>query len=444
MIKTIGLIFTAGLFLLSPGIVLAQGTFFLKQYRVESISSNSYDEQQARWLVRVAKPEDLKGLPEGLGQRVYYYSGTIGDREVIALIESGKSRTLYIDLDGDRNLSNEQPLTGKRVRSAMAFGWTQSYRFGPVSLQDEGDGTEAAKPAGGRGAKAAASELSGGAFYVEQFDLDYLLVRAAVCRRGVVRIKNTSYPVLLTDGNFNGRYDDTFRFAVSRKKEDKNSKDSQAAGDASAISSDFLGIDLNRNGRFDRDAFWGAEVQALTKLIQLGGAYYSVQVAPDGSSITLDEGTPELGTLDIGKQQADIMVMSENGTFSLKARGEPVKLPVGKYRLVYVVLHGTDSKNVRYSLSGRAPDTKVCHFEISKDGTTALKFGPPLKVTASQRTLRNLLIGKVVSFNVRCTDKLGIDYQVSAQRAGRVGVAPSVKILDEKGKTLSVGKFEYG
>jgi hypothetical protein len=209
-----------------------------------------------------------------------------------------------------------------------------------------------------------------------------------------------------------------------------------------------LAIDYNNNGRFDSESYGVSEVQPLTKLIQLQNGYYSVQVAADGSSVSLDQDQPVLGKLDLGKQEADLVVMSENGMFRLAYAGQPCSLPVGKYRLVYVTLRATDEKKVKWSLQGRGPDKKPAEFEVTADRVVSLKFGPPLSLTTSERTGRSLLSGRTVSFGISCKDALGIEYQAGADRSGpgKLGrsSAPSVKIVDEAGKTASTGKFEYG
>jgi hypothetical protein len=434
--------------------VRAQGTFFLKPYSSENISTDGLLEHQARWLVRTSKPEDLKGVPADLGKRVYYYTGTVGDRDVIAIVESGRTRQLYIDLDGDKDLSNAKPVASKRVRSTMGFGWSQSYRFGPMTFSDlpspPATSEAAAKDdsadknedsAKGNGAEdqdkdenrpRSAGKLTPGSFYAEQFDLDYLLIRPAVCRKGTIRIDDKSFPVVLTDSNFNGRYDDAFKFAITRNKSSQN-----------VVTADFLSIDVNRNGRFDREEYGTSEIQPLTKLIQLQKGYYWLEVAEDGSKITLNAAKPDLGTLDVGKQQVELMVISENGTFYVQG-DEKLQLPAGKYRLTNVTLHATDDKKVKWALRGRVPDKKAIEFEITKGNATELKIGPPLAIRTSERVTRSLLSGRVVSFGVSSVDGAGIEYQAGPERGGRQGLPPSVKIVDENDKILSIGQFEYG
>ncbi|MBI4581319.1 MAG: hypothetical protein HY718_16570, partial [Planctomycetes bacterium] len=234
MFRPLGPILGCVLFFLVPASALAQGTFFLKEYKAETVTSAGFVEQQARWLTRVEKPEELKGLPANIGRRIYFYTGTIGERNVIAVIESGRSRQLYVDLDGDSDLADEKPVPAKRARSSLGWGWSESYRFGPLTFaalpRRAADAAvardvpaagraraapprrEPAEPAAGDSPDATRSgdeksddaQVFAGSFYAEQFDLDYLLIRPALIRRGTLRIGEKSYATVLTDANYNG------------------------------------------------------------------------------------------------------------------------------------------------------------------------------------------------------------------------------------------------
>jgi len=452
-------------FLAAASSAVAQGTFFLKPYSLEGSAIQGLVEQQACWLVKVDKPEGLKGEPGGLTGRVYWYQGEVGGKKVVALVHSGKTRQLYIDLDGDGDLANEKPITSKRVRSNFDFGWSMAYRFGPLTFagKDEPPArstgapaaarTESAKPApAGKPAPRATdakneevkkddeakkdneteqpSDVTG--FFAEQMDLDYLVIRPVVCRRGLVRIGDKSFNAYVTDGNFNGRYDDVFTFQLNRKVARES------------LDSDLIAFDVNRNGQIEPDYYGLGEMQPLTRLVQLHGAYYSMQMAADGTSLTLDEATPVMGKLQVGEYNAEMIVRSENGMFRTASQEGVCELPVGAYRLSHVQLRAPDDKKVEWTLRGSSLERKPCEFKVDADKATAIKLGSGLKVQVSQRSHRTLLSGRVVSFGVSFVDGAGVEYQPGAESRGKRGAPPSVKIYDESGKTLSVGQFEYG
>lgn len=437
MPRPIRLIFAVvvGVLALQPIAAFAQGTFFLKSCSMESGGAEGLPEQQARWLVKVDKPAELKGVPSKLGKKVYYYTGEIAGRKIIALIDSGKTRTLYIDLDGDRDLSDEKPVTSKRVRSSFNFGWSSAQRFGPLTFTAGDSGSTTKGEAGRTGSSTKPAEASAGtAFLAEQLDLDYLIIRPATCRRGTIRVGEKSYSVYVTDANYSGEYGDTCKFPLSRGRLAPET-----------IDSDFIAIDLNRNGLIEYSDYTASEMQPLTRLIQFQNTYYSLSVAADGSSVTLDPAKLTMGTLDIGNQQnAEMLVRSENGIFQVSTQNGQCKLPEGKYRLWTVALHKSDEKKTDWTLQGRASEKKPCEFEISADQVTTLKVGAPLKMQTSERSHRTLLSGRVVSFGASCVDDAGIEYEAGASRGKIRGPAPSVKIVDEAGKNLSIGQFEYG
>lgn len=401
---------------LCPVPASGQGTFFLKPYDLNLPSLSGLLRSQSRWLTRVEKPENIKNLPAGLGPRVYYFTGTIGKHKVCAVLDSGRTRQLYVDLNQNQDLSDESPITAKRIQSNYGRGWPQCYSFGPLKFtQDSPEGEQ-------------------GEFFIDQVNIDYLLIRPATCRLGTIRVGSRSYRTALIDSNLNGRYDDVFTYEPGRNKR------------PTAASADVLAIDQDRDSQFSDEPYSVSEVQYLTKIIQLQDKYFTMQVAADGASVTIEEAQPVLGKLSIVAQKADLIVQSENGMQKLVVDSGSGMLPVGRYQLRYVVLKGTDPKKARWTLRGRVPDNKPYEFEIKPDQTTSIKLGPPLTLVTSQPTARNLRSGKAVSFNVSCTDALGIDYQPAAECLTMKAPAqpPGVRIYNETGKRVSVGQFEFG
>ena len=65
------------------------------------------------------------------------------------------------------------------------------------------------------------------------------------------------------------------------------------------MNSDWLAIDLNGDGRFEQTAYVSPELLPLPRLIQVKQKWYSLEVAPDGSSIRVQSVTPPMGTLQV-------------------------------------------------------------------------------------------------------------------------------------------------
>ena len=77
--------------------------------------------------------------------------------------------------------------------------------------------------------------------------------------------------------------------------------------------------------------------------------------------------------------------------------------------------------------------------KVSEGKTTVLKPGPPFLVKANVSPSSSR-----VSIGFEFLGQAGEQYASSATKNGRRQSAPKVKIVDEEGKTLASGKFEYG
>jgi len=417
-----------------------QETFKLEQVELQNAGVEGLLEQQSSWLTRDDDAQ-VKGVPSSKGQ-VYLFTGTIGGRDVVgAITVNNRTRTLHLDLNNNGDLSDDPPVVAQRVKSLYDQGWSQSYRFGPLRFEESqkpstlsGSANEdsAAKTSKPNQENRSKRGLDSADFFVEQIDTGYLIVRPAVCRKGTIRVNNKSYMTVLIDANFNGRYNDIG--SPKRRGAEKTDK------------SDIFAIDRNANGVFDFDEFRISELQPLTKLIQFQDSFYTVTVAQDGSSVTLDSQSPAMGKLDLGATQADLVVSSaDTGIIRLRCAGQPCSLPIGKYQLQAVQLRAMDEKKVEWGLSSNVIRNNIeIAIDVNKPAT--LKLGPPLTMTVAERSDRNSLSGRIVSFNVTCKDAAGVEYQVGATRGGtgNRAPAPSVKILDEAGAILSTGQFEYG
>ena len=72
------------------------------------------------------------------------------------------------------------------------------------------------------------------------------------------------------------------------------------------LACDLLAMDLNENGRLDVGSVDSGEIMPLPKMIQVGGAWSDLAVAPDGSSIGFERAEPQWGTLDVGSPDMEL------------------------------------------------------------------------------------------------------------------------------------------
>lgn len=144
-------------------------------------------------------------------------------------------------------------------------------------------------------------------------------------------------------------------------------------------------VDGNGNGRFDE---FGADAMCLgscdvasflSPTIHVKGELYRIQVTPDGSEIQWDPLDEETGLLDVtsgynskGHLAGVVIAGISNGlSFEVAETGKPIRLPVGRYRVV-------GGKIERGNQTARFRGNEMPPFEVSTGETTALEWGGPL------------------------------------------------------------------
>jgi len=144
-------------------------------------------------------------------------------------------------------------------------------------------------------------------------------------------------------------------------------------------------IDQNNNGRYDdygADAIvigQGRYATFLSKVINVRGKLYSIDVSTDGLSLTCEPYTGERGTLDMATQFAtkgkllSAIVCSADGMYSFDMVGGSKEIPAGDYDLYHGKI-GVGRNLVTFS-KGEVPPIK-----IEPDQKLALAFGEPVNI----------------------------------------------------------------
>jgi hypothetical protein len=123
---------------------------------------------------------------------------------------------------------------------------------------------------------------------------------------------------------------------------------------------------------------------------------------------------------------------------SIKSDSEPVKLKAGTYNPRLISLKTKKGKDT-WQIKSRSPWGDLDRIKVSKNETTKLTFGPPLLVKPNVYKRKN-----VVSVGLSIIGKSGVHYRSQVIKNGRSLPAPRLKIIDQEGKVLASGKFEYG
>ena len=405
--KKVVLAAVAGVFISLSSQSSGQGQFPLK-YR-----EFTEDRSPLRmWATQCLRMAPARSLPTSLRIDAPCFRATICAKEILLALDSSNPRAmvLYADANADGNLSDEKPLPGHKYDE-------QRTRFGPVSIALPGS-------PGGVAPRVVFEALA----------REHLHIMPAGFVSGEIRLNGESYVVAVVDRNLNGRYDDLLPSPAPVPAETPARGASLAPRPEQ--NADILGIDFNRNGTFEDYP----EIWPLSKMLRIDNVYYGFQILSDGSAIRLQKITPPLGTLDLGCRDAEMAVWSDVCCQAVSGAG-PCPVPAGKYTANECRLVRTDDAGKKWVLKSSTIPGGVEHFDIAPGKPVSFKMGTPLtaKITAPQGA-----IGYSARISATILGQAGEEYSAQAEVEGEQAKPPTVKILDEAGKVLATGSFEFG
>ncbi len=338
-------------------------------------------------------------LPEGVSLKSvpYLFVANLGGKDIRMLLERDHSPPrLYPDTDGDGDLSNEKPYL-------PVVSTAQNLEFGPISFPGRESGNTASVRV-----------------WIRAFRFGK--VYPAGFWTGEPRLGEDSYRIAIADSDLDGRYDGLF---------------SPTSHNINSQAFDYFAIDLNHDGEFQ--PVESGELFPLSKTIQVKGACYSVEIAPDGSKIGLEKAEPEFGSLDLGGSDAALLLWSDSGAHRLSGSGGRWQAPAGAYRLISLELNRKDETGATWTLRESQHPKNLDTFEIRAGETLAANIGPPLsaRTTVTKR-------GQTVQIGFMLVGRAGEEYAPGALKDGSRVPAPKFKILDESGKVQASDSFQYG
>ena len=360
------------------------------------------------------RPAGLKALPKEMTGEAKYFSIPLGGKQILAVVDAPKPQggaasaanaevidpskpaKLYVDTAGTGDLSTAQPLP-------------------PVGPENMGMSGPVAITVGAATVKLRFGSVGNG---------QLMMVSPGGYMAGEVKLAEQTYRVAAVCNSSDGRYDKALQLPLSR---------------ASQPEFNILAIDLNQDGRFDPNTLEAGEVMPLARMVKVKDVYYNVTLAPDGSSVRLEKADPGMGTIDVGSPDVEMMVLSDAGFQRFSGSGGKWQAPAGRYMALQVQLAKTDAQGAKWTLSGSGAG-KLESLEVRKGETLAMKLGPPL-VTKVEATPAG---EGTVSIGMALEGQSGERYAPGAAKTGAVQSPPELKILDQAGKVLATGKFEFG
>lgn len=363
-----------------------------------------------------AKPDRVQGVPATFEQPRYYEIES-GNKPVLMVADfSQKLVRLCIDTDGDGIFSDERCYTARVSKETPVSGSRQ--HFGLISLLS----------------RDSAGKANDG-FYVECFREDargLLILHPVFVRTGRVRLDGQTYRVAVVDGDSDGLFNSLLSLPLDHMWR--------------LPGCDVFAIDLNRNGTFEISLHGPSEVFPLGRLVQVADAYYAIDIAPDGRSLTLSKTEPQFGTLAIEPNDApiDLKLWSDAADQYLWQSGT-WQLPTGTYKAVNLTLEKVDASGDlwRFSL---ATNRAVNHlgaldfFAIEPGQATTIRIGPPFVVRADVEETAPGVVS-IAAVLVGCG---GEEYDIGIRRNRKPLPEPAFRVVNEEGTVLVDDRFQYG
>jgi hypothetical protein len=124
--------------------------------------------------------------------------------------------------------------------------------------------------------------------------------------------------------------------------------------------------------------------------------------------------------------------------YHISSENSPQPLPAGSYYPTMISVKMIDQDRVNWEIRSTGPWGDLYKIKVKPDAATELKPGPPLLVQADVN-----ISGRDVSIQYAITGQAGEHYK-SIYRDGNLQRPPKLQILDDAGKILKSGQFEYG
>jgi hypothetical protein len=366
-------------------------------YRISSSLEQEVGSVNGQYLRATEKPQMLRAEPPyGSNKPRYFVWSAQGGPRVLVLDESkgpGKGYDrLFVDQNGDGVLTEGEQVRGWRRQGSLTFGPVKVFfrtANGPQTYH----------------------------VLVRTYTYDHGSLESACYSLGRIRLGDQSYKVALVDNNANGVFNDL--------------STTPGGGDR-------LLIDLDGDGKFTVNTPGDPETFPLSKLLQIGGEYFTLEVAPDGSRLATAVPPLKFGQVRSDSGAFQVMLASGDGLLRLRSDDGQAKVPVGEYRLAMVWLTRTDGQGRRWELLSYGRGEAGSAVKVAEGRTTELQLGPPLQAKA-----RAYVRGREVSFSLQLSDAAGLgvsNITVDGQRPP----APKLRIRSAAGQEIGCYDFHYG
>ena len=368
---------------------------------------------------------------------------------------------LYFDLNHNGDLTDDEVIKALPSQGIFPSSYSRS-QFPRVDLTVDADGTKLDYAF----SFSVYSNTSGSRSYANAS------LSAAAYREGEITLEGKKRRIVLLDFNSNGRFDDEFAI-----RDDVNTPD----GKVYPTYGDVLLIDPDATPRgylnpYDVTCCDGRE--QVSKLINLDGRFYELEITPAGDQLTLTPCSLPMGQVTNPNDGFRALVYSDKGVVKITGEGsKPVALPEGDWKLFsYTIdqsgyaeaekkeekkeaheersllqalsdaLVGSAASIARpasrtsYTMVSAQATKDVAVVKVRKGKTVAMPFGPPykpvVKVEYRQASGTVSLGMSVVGSAGEICSNLMVD--------GAKPSDPEFTITTAGGEEVESGNFEYG
>jgi hypothetical protein len=291
----------------------------------------------------------------------------------------------------------------------------------------------------------------------------YASLNAAAYREGEITVDGRKLRIVVTDFNSNGRFDDLSGVDNSITLSD---------GTAYPKQGDMIWVDPDPKTMVYASPYDPTSTDAqqyLSKMLNVGGQFYDMEISPSGDKLTLSASSKPVGHVSNPCKGYRAVVYSDQGM--LKISGDEsgkAPLPAGEWKLLSYTLDGTKAAEEaaetaeeegpslletlanaltnQQAAAGPRPTLVSARarrdapaFQVREGETTALAFGAPYKlmVEASPRGTGTAALSlKIVGTGGEVCNNMIVK--------GARPPKPTFTITGPDGKEVASGNFEYG
>jgi len=382
--------------------------------------------------------EKLSAEPQYRSKTPVYVTATFGSdadsKYTIVLDESkGTGRgydVLYVDRNNDEKFTDDPKIVGNIRQQGRDF---TVGNFGPVEVMvDYGDRTVPYYFSVEHNLYSQQRmQLSGqDGRYIENMNVR---LETSGYYTGVVQFGESQHQIAVIDFNGNGLFNEYFKPQSDMRNPEER---------LYAIGDQIL-IDLNGDGRFTGNK----ELYPYAKYLQVNGNWYSLAIPAHGGKVEVQTPDLKFGTIKIpdGMGSCSFQLASSNGILNFEGTGQEFQVPADTYQLYSHITQVKDSSvNWRYDAIGTASGKQ---FQIAEGDIFTLHFGAPIRVNVSFYSRSGQYgepkAGDTIELSLTLSGQGGEAY-TNIQKGQDRPPAPTFVVVDETGKNVAQGAFEYG